>query len=40
VSSIAAVHHALRHIDASAGDIASVINIDNVVNRSAMNPHP
>jgi hypothetical protein len=33
-------HHPLRHVDPGAGDIGPLVNIDNLIDRSAMDPHP
>ena len=39
VTSIAAIHHSLRHIDASAGDIGLLVQIGDFVDGAAMNAH-
>jgi hypothetical protein len=37
---IAAIHHALRHIDSRSGDVGFLVNIDDSVDRPAVNSHP
>src|SRR6266550_3477541 len=39
VSGIAAIHHSLRHVDSSAGDVGSLIDIDDLIDRAAVDPH-
>src|SRR5436190_14812092 len=40
VSGIAAIHYSLRDIDAGAGDVRLLVQIADLVNRTAVNPHP
>jgi hypothetical protein len=40
VSRISTIHHLLRHVNSSACNICPVINIPNVIDWAAMNPHP
>jgi hypothetical protein len=40
VTGVAAIHHSLRHVDPSAGDIRSVIDIDHAADRAAIDAHP
>ena len=40
VTGISAIHHALRHINSSAGHIRAVIHIADRIDRSAMHTHP
>src|SRR5438094_5006019 len=37
---IAAIHHPLRHVDTGPSGIGPLVNIDNLIDRSAMDPHP
>ena len=39
VSGIAAIHHPLRHVDAGAGDVGSLIDIDDLIDRAAVDSH-
>src|SRR4051812_3477377 len=39
VSGVAAIHHALREVYSSAGQIGASINIANLVHGSAVNSH-
>jgi hypothetical protein len=40
MTSIAAIHHALRNIDSRAGYVRFLINIRDSVDRTAVNSHP
>src|SRR5438552_13945063 len=40
VPGIATIHHALGHIDSRSRDIERIINISDLINRSAVNSHP
>src|ERR1041384_4343455 len=40
MSRISAIHDLLRHVNASACNICPVINVLNLIDRAAMNPHP
>src|SRR6266481_4863061 len=40
VAGVATIHHPLRHVDPSAGEIASFVYIDNPANWPAVNSHP
>ena len=37
---IAAIHHSLRHVDTGPSDIGPLVNIDNLIDGPAMDPHP
>jgi hypothetical protein len=39
VSGIATIHHPLRHVDAGAGDVGSLIDIDDLIDRAAVDSH-
>ena len=39
VTGIAAIHHPLRHVDASAGDIGLFVQVGDFVDWTAMNSH-
>ena len=39
VPGIATIHHALRNVDAGAGEIRTLIHIRHAANRTAMHPH-
>ena len=39
VAGVAAVHDALRDVDASAGDVRSFVHISHFVHWAAMNAH-
>ena len=39
VPGIAAIHHSLRHVDASAGDVRLFVYIGDFVHRAAVNAH-
>jgi hypothetical protein len=39
VAGVATVHHALRDVDSSTGDVGSLIDISDLVYRSAVNSH-
>jgi hypothetical protein len=40
VPGIAAIHHPLRDVDSSAGDVATTAHVSHLAYRPAMNPHP
>ena len=40
VPGIAAIHHPLRHVDPSAGDISPPTHVGHVAHRAAVNAHP
>ena len=40
VSGIAAIHHSLRHVNSSAGEIGPFVYIDNAADWSAVDSHP
>src|SRR5690349_9589448 len=40
VSGIAAIHHPLRDVDSSAGNVRLLVEISDFINGSAMNAHP
>jgi hypothetical protein len=40
MTSVAAIHHALSHIDSAASDVGTVIYIGHGTDRTAVNPHP
>src|SRR5207253_3624510 len=40
VPSISAIHHSLRDVNPSAGDIGSAVNINQFVDRAAVDSHP
>ena len=40
VPGIAAIHHPLRHVEPSAGEISPFVYIDHATNRSAVDAHP
>jgi hypothetical protein len=40
VPGVATIHYALRHIDAGAGDVRTIVNVHDPAHRSAMDPHP
>src|SRR5712692_10573675 len=37
---IAAIHHALSHVDTGTGDIGPLVYIQDYIDRPAMNSHP
>ena len=39
VTGVTAVHNALGHVDASAGDVRLFVKIDNFIDRAAVNSH-
>ena len=39
VTSVAAIHHSLRDVDACAGDIGALIYVADFVHRAAVNSH-
>jgi len=39
VPGVAAIHHPLRHVDAGAGDVGSLIDIDDFIDRAAVDSH-
>ena len=39
VSGIPAIHYPLRHVNSGAGDVGSLIDIDDLINRAAVNSH-
>ena len=40
VSGVAAIHHALRDVDARAGDVGLFVQIGDFIDRAAVNSHP
>jgi hypothetical protein len=40
VTGIAAIHHSLRHVNPTTGDVGAPANISYFTNRAAMNSHP
>ena len=40
VAGIAAIHHPLRHVDAGAGDVGSLIDVGDLIDRAAVDSHP
>src|SRR6202007_2272652 len=39
VSGVAAIHHSLRDVDAGAGDIGTLVYIDNAADRTTVHAH-
>ncbi len=39
VASVAAIHHALRHVDAGPGDVGAPAHVGHLAHRSAVNAH-
>ena len=40
MSGVAAIHHPLRHVDPSAGEIGVIVHIDHPAHRTAVHAHP
>ena len=40
VAGVAAAHYSFGDVDPNARDVVSIVNIFDLVNRSAVNPHP
>jgi len=40
VTGIAAIHHPLRNVNTSAGDVGALVNVGDFVHRAAVNSHP
>jgi hypothetical protein len=40
VTGVPAIHHALRHVNASAGNVGLFVQITDFIDRAAVNAHP
>jgi hypothetical protein len=40
VTGVSAIHHSLRDVNTSTGDVRLLVQIRDFIDRAAMNPHP